>query len=159
MNRLFFFVCICLSLTCLTACPKKQVKPARVALSYGKKYIAWRTITKRKFPSQNHGNFVQQIYANDIALRTSNGDKPLPYKEGATFVMIMHNDEGTRQENAYVMRKMGSSYHPGYKNSLYTVVRLSDWTIERDGKLADCIRCHYKSRRRDYVPLMKKDNL
>lgn len=158
MIRVCFALACCLSLCLLVACPKARVVAKRQTLSYAKNYKAWRTISKRKVISPHHGDAEEEIFANDLAYSVSSGKKNLPYPEGATFVMIRYKD-GKRFSSALVMRKMGQNYHPNYGNWRYSEVRLSDWTLDQDGKLAPCIRCHFKHMQRDFVPLMQKDGL
>ena len=160
MIRTLFVLCTILSLSILWGCPKKQVivAPKRKVLSYGKDHKAWRTISKRKIISPHHGNTEEEIFANGQAYRTSTGKQAMPYEEGSIFVMLRYKD-GELQPLAYIMKKMDSTYHPNYNNWKYSTVRVSDWTIERDGKLADCITCHYKHTNRDFVPLMQKDGM
>ena len=154
--RPMFFLC---GLSLLFACVQKQVKvPSRKVLDYGKDYSSWHPITKRKVISSNHGDTEEKIYANGKAYGVSSGKSALPYPEGASFLMLRYKD-GELLPQVYLMRKMGSDYHSDYNNWRYSIVRKSDWTIEDDGKLPSCIRCHFKHRARDYIPLMKKDGM
>jgi hypothetical protein len=162
MRKILFFGygLFCVVSLALLACPKKEVRqtPARKVLPYGKNYEVWRKITKRKVISVYHGGTEKNIYANEESYKVSVGKEPLPYKEGSVFVMI-HYLKGVRQPKAFVMKKMGSQYDPYNGNWRYSVVRISDWTADRDGRLPDCAKCHKPHAQRDFVPVMKRDNL
>lgn len=137
-------------------CPKKVQKAARKELPYGKNYKGWTKINKRKLISSNHGNTAKYVYSNSSAHKVFMGVKKMPYPEGAAFVVIHYNNDGEEQPYAYVMRKMGKDYDPDRGNWRYTIVRVSDWTIEQDGLLANCINCHKKGMQSDFVRLDRK---
>ena len=141
------------------ACRPVKKGPARVLLPHGKNYLAWKTLTNKRTTSSHKGFVNGLIYMNKTAYAISNGDEKFggQYPEGSAFVMIHWNSDNEQSPNAYVMRKMRDGFDPDNNNWRYTVVRRSDWTIEKDGRLVECIKCHQKQIARDYVPVMRKD--
>lgn len=139
----------------LFACTRQVKGPSRKVLAYGQNYKTWSKITKRKVISNHHGNTEKDVYANDIAHKVFMRAKKLPYPKGATFI-VMHFKEGEPQEYAYVMHKMDKDYDPDRGNWKYTIVRVSDWTIEQDGRIANCISCHEKGMASDFIRLDRK---
>lgn len=152
-----------LSLSML-ACRPAKTGPVRKVLPFARDYLGWKTITTRKITNSHktsdNGYDTAEIYLNKIAYPISNGDEKLGatgYNVGSTFVYISYSENGEKMPVGLVMRKMGNNYDPDNNNWRYTIVRLSDWTIEKDGKLVGCIRCHQKQIARDYVPVMRRD--
>lgn len=139
------------------ACPKPIVqKEQKQYLSYGRNYKSWNKLTDRKVIS-SHGKTNTEIFANAKAYEVNAGTKLLPYSEGSIFVVLHYNIEDELLPYVYLMRKMKEGYDPDNNNWRYSVVNISDWSIQRDGILVDCIKCHQQRRERDYTPLMKKD--
>lgn len=141
------------------ACRQVKTGPKRVVLPHARDYLAWKTLTQKKSTSSHKGFPSGLIYLNQKAYPISNGDDKFngSYPVGSEFVMIHYDDDQEKSPNAFVMRKMRNGYDPDNNNWRYSVVRLSDWTIEKDGRLVECIRCHQKQIARDYVPIMRKD--
>lgn len=147
----------------LWSCRPTRQQPTRQLLPHARDYLGWKTLTQRKITnshkSKNNAYDTAEIYLNRQAYPISNGNESLGqgYPVGSTFVNIHYSESGERQPLVFVMRKMPDGYDPDNNNWRYSVVRISDWTIERDGRLVSCIRCHQKQLARDYVPVMKKD--
>lgn len=163
MQRFYFGIALAISLLfCLMpGCREVKTGPQRVVANFGKDYKNWTQITKRRVISVNHGNTEEEIYANIKAYEVSTGKKKTPYPAGAAFVMI-HYKDGELQEYAHLMKKMTPGYDPDNSNWRYTIVKVKDWTIEKNGRLEQCVACHYrktKSNGRDFIPLMQKDGL
>ena len=158
-----FVVVAGLSLS-LIACRPVKKGPTRKVLSYARDYLGWKTLTVRKITNShktpNNNYSTAEIYLNKAAYAISNGDEKMDatgYPAGSTFVYISYTDNDEKVPFGLVMRKMGNDYDPDNGNWRYSIVRLSDWTLVGDGKLVGCIKCHEKSRNRDYIPVMRKD--
>jgi len=150
-----------LSLFCISqlACRSVKTGPKRVVLPYGKNYEGWKTLTKKRTTSSHKGFVNGLIYINKVAFPVSNGDDKFggQYPVDSTFITVHWNSDNEKSPNLYVMRKMRNGYDPDNNDWRYTIVRRSDWTIEKDGRLVQCIQCHQKQIARDYVPVMRKD--
>jgi hypothetical protein len=153
VSMTLLFLALVTSSVWLIGCPKKDTTPKRKVLAFGKKYLNWTKINTQKVISIHHGNTNKDIYSNDIAHKVFMGIRKKPYPKGSTFVVIHFNQEGEQKGFAYVMHKMGADYDPDRSNWRYTIVRVSDWTIEQDGLIASCIKCHEKAASRDYIQL------
>lgn len=150
--------CLCLG---LIACRNTKKAPTRKRLSYARDYLSWKPLSPRKTTnSHKYEDYDNaEIYINAKAFPLNNGDEKFTgqYPVGSTFVVINYSEGGEKQPHALVMRKMPAGYDPDNNNWRYSVVRLSDWTLDKDGRLVECIRCHQKQIARDYVPIWRKD--
>lgn len=155
-SSLLFLLSLSISSAMFFACTKQVKAPARKVLSYGKDYInKWQKINKSKVISQHHGNTEKNVFANEDAYKVFMGKKKPPYPVGAKF-LVEHYREGEKQGFIYLMEKMGADYDPDRGNWKYVIVRVADWTIEQQGLIANCVKCHEKGANSDYIRLDKK---
>jgi len=91
------------------------------------------------------GDFIASIRVNDVAARYgTKGRDPLP--EGALVVEALATEANTPPAVYYAMLRKAPGYFPDGGDWAYFVVA-ADGTIEAEGKLALCARCHAEAPR------------